>query len=312
MILFRRFTFYLCLAGVGLAVHLILKLNAQTPPPEPPHAPPARPYRSSVAASGLVEAHGENTAVGAPVPGLVAEVFVKVWDRVQAGEALWRMDDRELQAQLVYQSAAIGLAEAQYQRVRSQFALLDAVTDPRAISRQELELRRDDVLVAEAQIESARAAVASTRLLLERMTVRAPRKGTILQVNLRAGEFLAAASGQATGATVKAPVLLGDLDTLQVRADVDEYTAPRVRPGMPGMGFIKGASETPIPLEFVRIEPYMVPKASLTGASIERVDTRVLQVIYRFSAHPDRPVYPGQQMDIYLQEENQLSRTDHR
>ncbi len=310
MILFRRFTFYLSLAGMGLALHLILRLNARTPAPDPPHAPPLRPFPSAVAANGLVEAYGENTAVGAPVSGLVAEVYVKVWDRVQAGQALWRMDDREWQAQMLTQTAAISLAEAQAERARSQYALLAAVTDPRAISRQELELRKGDVLVAEAQIATVRAALAATRLLLERLTVRAPRDGTILQVNLRAGEFLAATSGQAVGASVRAPVLLGDLDTLQVRVDVDEYTAPRVRPGMSGMGFVKGASTTPIPLEFVRIEPYIVPKTSLTGASVERVDTRVLQVIYRFSPFQDRPVYPGQQMDIYLQEKDPLHTSD--
>lgn len=60
---------------------------------------------------------------------------------------------------------------------------------------------------------------------------------------------------------------------MQVRADVDEQIAPRVRPGARATGFIKGDSTHPIPLEFVRIEPFITPKRSLTGASIERVDT---------------------------------------
>jgi hypothetical protein len=52
-------------------------------------------------------------------------------------------------------------------------------------------------------------------------------------------------------------------------------------------------------LEFVRFEPYVIPKKSLTGDSIERVDTRVLQVIYRIrDAEPS--VYVGQQMDVYI------------
>jgi HlyD family secretion protein len=49
----------------------------------------------------------------------------------------------------------------------------------------------------------------------------------------------------------------------------------------------------------VRFEPYVVPKMSLTGDSTERVDTRVLQVIYSFE-RGNLPIYIGQQMDIYI------------
>jgi len=52
----------------------------------------------------------------------------------------------------------------------------------------------------------------------------------------------------------------------------------------------------------VRIEPFVVPKRSLTGAPTERVDTRVLQVIFKFAHDPARPVYVGQQMDLYIRE----------
>jgi hypothetical protein len=52
-------------------------------------------------------------------------------------------------------------------------------------------------------------------------------------------------------------------------------------------------------LEFVRFEPYVIPKKSLTGDSTERVDTRVLQVIYRIR-DGEPSVYVGQQMDVYI------------
>ena len=73
-------------------------------------------------------------------------------------------------------------------------------------------------------------------------------------------------------------------------------------PNLAATAYLKGDSTQPIPLEFVRIEPYVIPKQSLTGSSIERVDTRVLQVIYRFAARPGRTIYVGQQMDIYIDE----------
>ena len=53
------------------------------------------------------------------------------------------------------------------------------------------------------------------------------------------------------------------------------------------------------PLEFERVEPYVIPKKSLTGDNTERVDTRVLQVIYSLDV-TDRPVYVGQQLDVFI------------
>jgi len=57
-----------------------------------------------------------------------------------------------------------------------------------------------------------------------------------------------------------------------------------------------------VELEFVRIDPYILPKRSLTGDNSERVDVRVLQVIYRFKP-PAFPVYVGQQMDVFIEAE---------
>lgn len=293
--LFRRFSFYLALAGMLLAGRLVIRLAAQPPEQPPPHAPAANPYERAVAAAGIVEAQNENVALGVPVPGLVTGVLVKVWDEVEAGQPVLLLDDRELRASLIGQRAAVAVAEATLERLRGQLARLEAVKDERAVPREELATRRSDIQVAGAQLEAARAAVAQTEVLLDRLVVRAPKAATVLQVNTRAGEFV-------TPGAALAPMLLGDLSQLQVRADVDEQIAPRVRSGMRATGYLKGDSGRPIELQFVRIEPFVVPKKSLTGSSIERVDTRVLQVIYRFPRLEDRAVYVGQQIDLYLEE----------
>ena len=62
----------------------------------------------------------------------------------------------------------------------------------------------------------------------------------------------------------------------------------------------RGNGSLRIPLDFVRFEPYVIPKKSLTGDSTERVDTRVLQVIYRVKDQNDS-LYVGQQMDVYIE-----------
>ena len=308
-LIIRFGTFALAIAGVvtmALVMQTIHGQGASGVSP-PPVSPPEKPYNGGVAATGILEAFSENVAIGVPAPGLVTEVKVKVWDKVKKDDALLVLDDRELRALLLKQRAAITVNEAQLEVSRAQLAkmqdMLDrlkSVTDQRAISQDDLKNRSNDVAVAkaevaaaEAQLEAAKADVKQTEMLIDRLTVRAQQPGTILQVNIRAGEY-------ASIQNKLAPLILGDLDTLQVRVDVDEQNAMSVRANQAATAFLKGDAKTPYPLAFERIEPFVIPKVSLTGASTERVDTRVLQVIYRLQKPKDTPLYVGQQVDVFI------------
>jgi hypothetical protein len=128
---------------------------------------------------------------------------------------------------------------------------------------------------------------------IERSTVRAPIDAEVLQVKLRVGEFAPAAP------TSTPLILLGRSKPLHVRVDVDEHEGWRVRAGAAATGHVRGNAELETPLRFVRFEPFVVPKRSLTGDSTERVDTRVLQVIYRVE-RDDLPLFVGQQLDVFI------------
>jgi RND family efflux transporter MFP subunit len=281
----------------------------QMPPPgDPPIMPPQKPFVESVAATGILESLSENVAIGVPLPGLITEVMVKVNDKVKKDQVLLKLDDRDLRAeelslkaQQKISEAQITVSEAQLAKLQSQLDRLISVTDTRAVSRDDLENRKQDVAVAQAQLAAAKAQLAAAEtsrerisLLIERLTVRAPRDGTIIQINSRAGEY--AATSPKTPA-----MILGDIDRLQVRADIDEQNAIRIREGQKAYGYLKGDPSVTFPLEFIRLEPYVIPKTSLTGSSTERVDTRVLQVIYSLTRPGDPPLYVGQQVDVFIE-----------
>jgi len=294
--LLKKATFYIAILGIGGTAVMASRMSATPPSPPPPIDPPAKPYETSVAASGIIEAMSENVSVGVPEAGLVTKVHVKVWDAIQEGQPLFTLDDRELQAQLAVNEANAQVADATLGKLRDQLKRLQGVNDRRAVSEDEVRTKENEVNVARAQLEAARAQVAQNQVCLQRLTVRAPRTGTILQVNIRPGEY-------ASATPKNAAMVLGDVEHLQVRADVDEQNAPRLQAGQIATAYLKGDTTQPIELRFVRVEPYVVPKTSLTGGSTERVDTRVLQVIYSFAKPEDRPVYVGQQVDLFVKTE---------
>lgn len=300
MTIFRSLAFILALVGIIFTTFFIKKIT--TPLPESIHLEPAiNPYKNTIAASGIIEAIDKNIEIGVPVSALVKEVYIKVGDTVQQGQLLFRLDDRELIAQLLVQRANIAISKAALIRLKDQLDRLESVKDPRAVSQEEVNTRRYDVAVAAAQLEAGEAKITQTILLLERLNICAPHDGIILQCNVRRGEFVTAGGSTA--------MILGNLNRLQVRAEIDEQNASALIPLSLATAFPKNNSSLGIPLNFERIEPYVIPKHSLTGASDERVDTRVLQVIYSFDKLLNFPLYVGQQVDIFiehLEHESQL------
>ena len=104
------------------------------------------------------------------------------------------------------------------------------------------------------------------------------------------------------GALTKPLLIVGDLKSFHVRVDIDENDAWRFKDGAKAEASLRGNKDFRTDLTFVRVEPYVVPKRSLTGSSVERVDTRVLQVIYSFN-RGNIPAFVGQQMDVFIESE---------
>ncbi|HZL89316.1 MAG TPA: HlyD family efflux transporter periplasmic adaptor subunit [Pirellulaceae bacterium] len=332
---------------LGFGVFHMLSAQPHQAPTTPPALPPRSPLGPTIAAAGIVESQSENIAIGSAHSGVVLEVYVpadKAGIRVQAGDPLLRVDDRQLKAQLAWQQATLAAAEADLARleamprteelpaaeakVRAAQSNLRLMRDQReradqlkargSIADQELVQRRlaqesaeaelaraqadlellqagawePDKQIARAKIAEAKAEIDQTQVEIERSLVRAPVDGEVLQVNVRPGEFVGTPPGQPL-------VLLGDFRQPHVRVDIDEHDIPRFRTGAKAKAFVRGDGEQELPLRFVRVEPYVIPKRSLTGDNTERVDTRVLQVIYAVDS-ADAPIFVGQQMDVFV------------
>jgi RND family efflux transporter MFP subunit len=261
-----------------------------------------------VAAEALVEASSENISIGTSLSDVVTEVPVVAGQMVKRGEPLFRLDVRQLQADLAARQADLGVAETEvkvdsalFDDAKQQLDFAETLSDKRAISSEELAKRKYAAQAAQARLEAARAQVAaaaaqvkSVETHIERSTVCAPIDGQVLQVKIHVGEYAPA------GVTATPLVLLGRLKPLYVRVDIDEHEAWRVNPGAKAIANVRGNADLKTPVTFVRFEPFVLPKKSLTGDSTERVDTRVLQVIYRVE-NDALPLFVGQQLDVFIE-----------
>jgi multidrug resistance efflux pump len=311
----------------------------------PPVIPAPSPYDGTVIAAGVVEAETENIEVGSSLPGVVLEVMAKVGSEVHAGTPLFRLDDRQLQAELKLRHANLAVAQAQLARLESmprteelpvyearareakaslvekedRLNRTEALFSRNAVSnservhcRQAYEMAAERLAVANAEVDLlkagawqedkqvARAKVAQAKVLVEqteadldRLSVRALIDGEVLQVNVRPGEFVATPPRQPL-------IVLGNIRQLHVRVDIDESDIPHFQPGSGARATLRGQPRHSFPLTYIRVNPFVVPKRSLTGDNQERIDTRVLQVIYALDA-TDASVYVGQQLDVFIE-----------
>ena len=153
----------------------------------------------------------------------------------------------------------------------------------------------EDLAVVAADVQVAEAEVKSLQTDLERSTVRSPIDATILRVTARPGQFASASTGNGDGL-----VTLGQLTPLHIRVDVDELDAWRFDPKGRAVAVLRGGRRVEVPIEYVRTVPVVIPKRTLTGDNAERIDTRVLQLVYRFT-DADPGVLPGQVLDVYVE-----------
>jgi HlyD family secretion protein len=160
-----------------------------------------------------------------------------------------------------------------------------------------------DIRNQERTYEADEKAYRSSSALLGKYTIRAPADGTILAIQAAVGSYVAPQGTHDTYTQGSDPVIVmgPSEEYLNVRCYIDEILIHRLKagPGMRAQMFIRGTNLS-VPLEYVRIQPYVSPKIELSDQRLERVDVRVLPVIFRFHKSKNLPVYPGQLVDVYV------------
>jgi len=229
-------------------------------------------------------------------------------------------------AQVIAAEAAVKMASDTLEKDQMAYEM-----DPRAVSKDSLDsainfaaMAKANFLVAQKQYELTKAgawsfdiqnqerqqhalekAFAASSALLGKYTLRAPRDGVVMSINTIVGNYVSPQGSYDAYTQGASPVIvIGSApSSLHVRCYIDEILVPRLHPSstMKAQMSVRG-SNVKIPLEFVRVQPYVSPKIELSDQRQERVDVRVLPVIFRIVKPENVNLYQGELVDVYISE----------
>jgi len=288
-----KIIFVLSILGIlaGLVAAYLFGIERKAQPPV--FKPVSSPYDSAIYANGIIESdqtNGANINIFPEVSGPITQVLVHEGQQVSAGTLLFTIDDSVPRANMELAEANLKAARDQYDKRRDAYDI-----DPKSISKDVLDTAEDAVNQAAATLKVA-------NVLLQKYSVKASVDGVVLSVNAAVGGYVSSQGNYDTYTELFDPLIVmsGPQDYMDVRCYVDEILVSR----LPSHWHIQAqmqitGTDIKVPLEFVRVQPYVSPKIELSNERQEQVDLRVLPVIFRFEKK-DAPVYPGQLVDVYI------------
>ena len=220
-----------------------------------------------------------------------AEELPPLVARVEAARVAWReAEDLHQRAVRMAPTGAVSEEDAARRATAALAAAARLQESEADLAQLKAGAWAPDLAIAKVEVTVAEAEVASAEVEVRRRMITAPRAATVLRVDARPGE-----SANPGGPAL---VTLGDIEVLCVRADLDEQDAWRLKPGAVAVAVVRGNSSLRHPLTWDRAELVVRPKKSLTGEGTERIDTRVVQVL--FTLPPGTALRVGQQVDVQV------------
>ena len=321
-----RNKFLFALAVVGMLAGLISAyfFGIQHKPQPPAFKPASNPFEKGIYANGIIESYqesGSNINLYPEVAGPVVRIMVSEGQQVKAGTPLFMIDNDVQRATVEQQKAQadsalaqIKLASASLRNLQDQYDKQQASydLDPKSVSRDALDTARNSVEVGKANLEVAQKqyqallkGYRASKVLLSKYVVYAPSNGKILSINAAVGSYLSPQGtyDTYTGGSDPAMVMGNMHRYVGIRCCVDEILIHRLpEPAkMRARMFIRG-TDVNLPLQYVRAQPYVSPKIELSNQRTERVDVRVLPLVFRFEKPDHVALYPGQLVDVYIGE----------
>lgn len=232
------------------------------------------------AAYGPVEKTVSNTRAGTikacrrsklsmPLGGVVDKLLVKKGDKVEPGQLLLELWDRDRYAEVQAAEAALGAARASQQqacvmadRGMRESQRLQTLAGRHLISVDQADnaasnaaAQKGACAAAQAQVTSANAQLSMQKAVLERFQLRAPFAGVVAEINGEIGEYV---TPSPPGVATPPAVDLIDTSCLYATAPIDEVDAAALRLGMPVKITLDAFRGREFAGKLTRVAPYVL------------------------------------------------------
>lgn len=206
-----------------------------------------------------------NTAVvRAKTAGTLVSLSVAEGSRVNAGQAIGRIDQAELASRLAERSANIDSARASLAQAERTHASNERLAAQNFISPVALEQSRATLDAARAALQAAQASLETTRVAGRDAVVTAPIAGIVSRRQALPGEKLA----------MEQPVVtIVDLAQLELAGSVGTHEVARLAPGMAVQVQVEGVAD-PVGAKLVRIAPAAEPGTRSIGVTVAMANPR--------------------------------------
>ncbi len=291
---------------VGITSVVIYNEKIKT---QKPVAVSYNPYKAGIYATGIVESYqpdGSNVNIYPEVSGRVTQVFVSDGEKVKANTPIFAIDDTVQKEVVAKDIAAVKYAQANLINVEQQLQKIQVSynINPKSISRNTLDNAINSVKIAQQNVYVTMGQYKSDEALWAKYIVRTTTEGIVFRVVVAKGSYTSPQGNYDSYTQSFLPAVQMGVITpyLQVRCYVDEILTPRLPQSKQLLAtlFVRGLNNYGIPLQFLSIQPFTIPNIELSDERNERVDVRVLPIIFRFTKPSDINIFPGQLVDIYI------------
>jgi HlyD family secretion protein len=206
----------------------------------------------SVSAPGTVEPI-RTVEVRSKASGEIFDMPVEIGDAVSAGQLMVRVDPRVPQATLRQAQADLTLAQAQLNNAEAQLRRAEGLYATESITEQEYDTAKLSVASARAQLVSAERSLENAEIAAEDTEIRAPLDGVVIQKLVEEGTVITSATQGVSGGTIL--LQMANLDTVQVRALVDETDIGKIKAGLDVTITVDAYKTRPFDGKVLKIEP---------------------------------------------------------
>jgi HlyD family secretion protein len=219
--------------------------------------------------------------------GEIIEMNVQTGDDVKSGQPLATIDARIPRNNLAQADANLAVAQAQLTNAQAQLARSDTLFKAQAITETEYENAKLAYANANAAVVRARTDLENARDRMNDTRLRAPLAGTIIAKNVELGTVISSPSTDVGGGTVL--FRMANLDTVQVRTQVDETDIGKVQPGYRATITVDAYPNQPFEGSVLKIEPQATVQQNVT----------MFPVLVRI-ANPDHRLKPGMNTEVEI------------